>query len=72
MGMWVVMAGPRVRVARDMGTGLGMVKVWRLKRDSMGMLVVLKFFVVLKIQNPSLSAGELPYTSFLSWQETSY
>ena len=30
MGMWVVMACPRVRVVIDMGMELAMVKVWRL------------------------------------------
>ena len=30
MGMWVVMAGPGVRVVMDMGMKLGMVVVWRL------------------------------------------
>ena len=30
MGMWVVMAGPRVRVVMDMRMKLGMVVVWRL------------------------------------------
>ena len=30
MGMWVVMAGPRVRVVMDMGMELALVKVWRL------------------------------------------
>ena len=31
MGMWVVMAGPGVRVVMDMGMKLGMVVVWRLQ-----------------------------------------
>ena len=30
MGMWAVMAGPRVRVVMGMGMELGMVVVWRL------------------------------------------
>ena len=30
MGMWVEMAGLRVRVVMDMGMELGMVGVWRL------------------------------------------
>ena len=30
MAMWVVMAGPRVRVGMDKGMELAMVKVWRL------------------------------------------
>ena len=41
MGMWVVMAGPRVRVGMDMGMELAMVKVWKLERDPMGMWVVM-------------------------------
>ena len=30
MGMWVVMAGPRVRVVMHMGLELAMVKIWNL------------------------------------------
>ena len=39
MGMWVVMAGPRVRVVMDMGLELAMVKVRGLYRDPTGMWV---------------------------------
>ena len=31
MGMWVVMAGPGVRVVMGMGMKLGMVVVWLLR-----------------------------------------